>query len=486
MFNHLFTNQLYAFEQELLQHVQEDKEKELRILFALSDLLPESSENNNCRDYIQTSLQYLKHHYGLSKSAWLALLMLNEKIPYFTEKLSCFDSFNYQDDYSYQSVRDRVKLNHICPVDSLPFIKNQRHYHIQKLFTLLSDLSAHFGLEGACKYIGLFGFEFDTRESCFSILRLRELNQQGYENLTSSTVHTFWNRFEGAYCLPPILRNLSWYYSYVHYQPDFKVNIRKLVSHFLDFIKVDTTEPMVFFFDVIYTYQKYTHYSFLSFDGLLDIQSQKIEHVDAEKINFLLQYFGDYKIYHQAFQKVTIELVRLISRYEHNFDKGLDKLTELTDYMYRSTDFKTKLIQEKDLSLTRLLQWSNQWHIKGESRGEFKPFSHHAIDLILKDYRFEQIKNNYELHEEGQKQSHCVYSYEKDCLEGKAIIVSMKDMLGKRVATLRFQKKTQKGLFEKNLWFLAEKRKRFNRNCTPEETLAAQCYFDEIKHQLKS
>lgn len=489
MLNHLFHNKMAFFQLELNQIANENKESELEILFALNDLFPESFSENT--DFVQSGLSYLKHHYGLSKAGWQVLLKLNSKIPDFTERLSKFETITlcgWGGIDKKEKLRNQISLNHSCPVGDLPFIQNLRPYNLQKIFSLISTLSANFGVDGTCRYIGLFISEFDTRESAFSINTLYDLHRAEHENLPTQRVNTFSGRLENIYRLPHVLKRLSWHYVYTNHNLYPNYDVKQSTIQLLNFLKIQTDEPMHFFFDLIYTYQKYTPHSFLSFDGIQDIQSQiqaqTIEADDQYFIDFLLTRFQNYQHYNESLSKVTIELVRLASQYEHNVDKGLDKLEILTDYLNRSEDFQTKLMQEKDFSLNKLLQWSNQWHVKGESRGELKEFENYQIDRDFQNYRFEQIKNTHELHEEGHKQSHCVYSYEKDCLKGETIIVSMKDVSGKRISTLRFQKSSRKALFKKTSWSFVENRKRFNHNCNSEEKQVAQEYFNQIKHHL--
>jgi hypothetical protein len=484
--HHYFTYnpELERFNQELNQAVNIQKEKEIDILFALNDILPENIAQD-C-DFVQSSLNYLKEYYGLSKGGWQVLLKLYEKIPDLKEQLSTLDNIYYFPDYydKYKFIRDKISLNHIGPIGNLPFYATGREYHLQKFFNLISLLSSHLGLDNTVKYIGLFLSQFDTGESVFSINRLYQLRKQGHENLTNSIVNFFAWRLEALHRIHPVLRRISWRYAYIQYKLDGSKNHRENIINLINYLKIDTDNPADFFFDWVHTYQKYTDKPFLSFNGLTDIQNQIIQDDEQHYTIRLLDYFHTYHKYNDSSQKVLIEMVKFISQYENNFEKGLDKLFVISDYLSRSNDFTEKLVNEDNFSLNRLLQWSNQWHVKGESRGEFKEFKDYNIDLNIDNYSFEQIKNNYELHEEGVKQSHCVYSYEKDCLENNAIIVSMKDSTGKRVSTLRFKKNTIKEFFKKTSWSFAENRKRFNRNCTVDEKAIAEQYFKQIKKNL--
>ena len=71
-------------------------------------------------------------------------------------------------------------------------------------------------------------------------------------------------------------------------------------------------------------------------------------------------------------------------------------------------------------------------------------------------------------------------------MEGQTIIVSMKDSKGNRVSTIRLQRqgKISKFFKRKQIWSLAENRKRFNKSCSVEEKAAAKLYFQQIQNKL--
>jgi len=72
---------LNNFNKAVTFHRDEIKEKELKIILALSDLLEEPNDYEE--NFINKSLKYLKENYALDKSVWKVLLKLYDEIPNF-------------------------------------------------------------------------------------------------------------------------------------------------------------------------------------------------------------------------------------------------------------------------------------------------------------------------------------------------------------------------------------------------------------------
>jgi hypothetical protein len=253
-------------------------------------------------------------------------------------------------------------------------------------------------------------------------------------------------------------------------------------------MNIPYTDALETFNNIISSYEKYTDKEFIRYQGLIDIKNQFISSEDQDNINYLLKELDKSEKYNEVQTQVFIELIKLTNRYNDNVLKGIDKREIISDYLGVTEDFIQKAATENDFSLHNLTTWSNEWHKKGESRGKKEELPIYNIDMTLDGYVFEQIKDSHKLHEEGKTQSHCVYLYKEKCITGKSIIISMKNNKGERVSTIRLAKENKviRFLREKEIWYLAENRKRFNKKCSKEEQEVAKKYVSLINDKISS
>lgn len=492
--------QLAEFNNLVKTKTESIQEKELKILYSLSDLL---EEQNLCElDFVNKSLEYLKDNYGLNKGVWKVLLNLYDQIPNFLDKLSKRVFTEFISTIHYNKIEE-YDLGYA--VDEYGHADNPRQYCMKKLFYLIRLLNKNFSIEQTCDYVGIFIKELDNKKCEYSMGRLHETGKNINNGGLYITIYDY-NRFAFMFfSMNSLYRTLKGlYYRYLElieniepYKKDLKKNkeifIRSLKRNFEE-IQISYDDPIEKFKSILSSYQKYTNEKFLNYKGLLEIKNKQIDKEDKENIGYLIQEFDKSERQNQVLEKVYIEITKYILSYKNKIEKGIEKREILHDYL-SSNHFKEKIFTENDFSINKILQWSNEWHVNGESRGEKELFVNYNINKTIDNYIFEQILDSHILHEEGRAQNHCVYSYKSRCVEGETIIVSMKDINLKRIATLRFQKETRfKKLIKfklfknesKSEWQFAENKKRFNKSCTHEEQGVANKYFLAIKEQLNT
>lgn len=483
---------LLDFNKIVQEKTESIEEKELKILYALSDLLEE--QNLYEENFVSKSLEYLKTNYGLNKSVWKVLLKQYDQIPDFLEKISTRVFTEFENSTHYHKIEE-YDLGYA--INELQYGNSPRQYCVQKLFYLIQVVNKHFTIDQTCDYLGLFIKELDNKKCGYSMSRLYELGQNLKEEGNPMFVYDY-NRFSYMFfSMNTLYRTLkSLYYRYLEFseniEPYKKVNI-KHKQNFVDGLKrnfkeinISYDDPIEKFKSIVNAYRKYTNEKFLNYKGLLEIKNKMIEKEDQENIGYLMQEFNKSERQNQVLEKSYIEITKHILSYKDNIEKGIEKREIIHDYL-SSPHYIEKMFTENDFSIDKILQWSNEWHIStiNMNRGEKEDFFNYNINKKIDNYIFEQIIDSHRLHEEGKSQNHCVYTYKSRCVEGKTIIVCMKDTNLKTIATLRFQKENKFNFFKKQSeWVFAENKKRFNKSCTLEEQEVANKYFLSIKNQL--
>jgi hypothetical protein len=484
---------LNNFNQIVNYHRDEIQEKELKIMLALSDLLEEPDEYEE--NFINKSLQYLKEKYALDKSVWKVLLKLHDEIPNFAETLSNWEEPGYIGYAGYiDSIYRLAPFNCEFPIKYYGLSENLRQYNLRKVFYFIGLLCKNFTIEKTSEYIGLFIKEFDTRKSPFSMNNLekmsKDLKEKGEENISTYNINMFFSQFNRQNNLYYTLRKLYYYYHEIKLLKKGSNinNIKTSLEWTFNRMNIPYTDALETFNNIISSYEKYTDKEFIRYQGLIDIKNQFISSEDQDNINYLLKELDKSEKYNEVQTQVFIELIKLTNRYNDNVLKGIDKREIISDYLGVTEDFIQKAATENDFSLHNLTTWSNEWHKKGESRGKKEELPIYNIDMTLDGYVFEQIKDSHKLHEEGKTQSHCVYIYKEKCITGKSIIISMKNNKGERVSTIRLAKENKviRFLREKEIWYLAENRKRFNKKCSKEEQEVAKKYVSLINDKISS
>lgn len=483
------TSLINNFNQELKIQIESIEEKELKILLALSDILVNPKEEEN--DFINKSLIYLKDNYALNKSVWKVLLKLHDEVPNFAENLSHWQEPEYVG-YSGKSRYSHFLITY--PIDNYGIGENLREYNLKKLFNFIGLLCKNFGIEEATAYIGLFFKEFDTQKSPYSINNLYELSkkliaEEKDERISWYSVNFFCEKFYLTNTIYYTLRKLHYMYIDQKFGKKlYKDYIPRSLEFVFEHMEIPYTSSLDTFKSIINSYKKYTFEEFITYKGLMEIKNKKILCEDSKNISYLLKELEKSQKYNDTQNQLCISLIKLVKKYEHDVIKGIDKRDILNDYIGRSTDYLKKVDDGEEINLKNLLAWSNNWHEKGESKGEKKEFKVYNINKKIGNYIFEQIIDNHQLHEEGKSQSHCVYSYQNDCLKQTTIIVSMKDTKGKRLSTIRLKKRKNIvfSLRKKTIWELVENRKKFNKACSIEEKRVAKEYFELIKNKLSN
>lgn len=457
-------NQHIAFEFNNIENV------ELKIILALSDLLegPKEYEEN----FINNSLAYLKEHYLLTKSVWKVLLKLNEELPHFIDELSIGEmGFGMEN-------------------------KSHRQYGIKEFFKLINLLYQNFTMEETINYIGLFIRGFDTKKHVFSIENLRNHSQylksiKSEDSINDNEITYFRHRFFKHNQTTEIMKNTSQAYL-LYLEPITEKNEMCLkycldnISSLLMCAPKDSVNSLI----KIYTaYRKYTNEKFITSKGLIEIKNKKIEEKDNIIITRLLLELDNMMIYNSMQEKITICLLKLLNSYKNNIKQGMNKLNDIKDCIgkRKNIEILKQLYVENKLNLKNLLTLNNSWEQADVIRGKNIKYKDYDIDLQIGNYYFYQIKDSHQLHEEGQCQSHCVYTYDKDCIDENAIIISMQDKQSNRVSTIRLKKENKALMFfkQKKIWSLAENRRRYNKNCSIEEKKVVNTYFKNIKDNLR-
>jgi hypothetical protein len=481
------------FNEQVTAQLSEIEHKELKIILALSDLLEEP--NHYEENFINNSLAYLKQNYGLTKSAWKVLLNLYDEIPDFINKLSTWENLTYIDYNGGDTLNFYHELMYTISIGKYKLHNSNREYNLTKLFSLISLLCENFTIEDSTAYVGLFIKEFDNKKSPFSINNLythsEYLENNNIEDrITNMEVNLFIHLLSLHDNLYPTLKSLS--QVYLDYTDSKRSKNKTFINNCLETLfnrmEIPYTDLLTTFTHIVDTYKKYTKENFITYKGLLELRKQTIEKTDHPIINLLLSQLDKSATYNLIQQQTTIEFVKLIHTYKDNVIRGLEKRNDLYDYVTNIHNMAAiqELCLNNKLNLKTLLTLTNNWEKQGESRGEKKQFKNYNIDLAIGTYKFYQIKDNHQLHEEGKAQSHCVYTYNKRCLEDNTIIVSMKDQTGNRISTIRLSTEGTISKFfkRKKIWYLAENRKRFNRSCSDQEKAAAHAYFQQIKERL--
>lgn len=489
------THLLDIFNAQVALEFNQIENIELKIILALGDLLEEPNEHEE--NFINKSLGYLKEHYYLTKSVWKVLLKLEQEVPNFIDKLSKWENLTY---IHYNGMDILNGFNETCyqiGFDDYKLFNSNREFNIFKLFKLINLMCQHFTIEQVTNYVGLFVKDFDNKKSSFSPnnlynqslhLKTIEADDRIYNNSINFFINTF-----------SLLDNINFNLKSLHFAGlDLKYdrfkNTNKFVMNCLNnsFLRMNITHinSLEKYQTIMNTYHKYTNEEFISAKGLLEVRNKPI--IDDEQKTFALLF----KLLDKSHNlnlikyKTTICLLKLISSYENNVIKGLEKLTDLNDYVINLNNIVDieYLLLENRLDLKNLLALSHNWEKQGISRGEKIVYKDYGIDCNIGDYKFEQIKNSHDLHEEGKTQSHCVYHYNQQCEKEKSIIISMKDLNSNRISTIRLAKENIVKIFfkrkNKNIWYLAENRKRFNNSCNIDEKIAANKYFAIIKDKL--
>lgn len=475
-------NSLNLFKEELVSREKEINEKELKIILSLSDLLDFPQKNEN--DFIKESLIFLKENHRLTKSVWHGLLKLNDLVPDFTHKLSCW---NTQLESSFESRDYLIKV--YIPIEKCGLAVSKRVQNINKLFHLIDILVKNFGLDIACDSIGLLVPLFDTQRSPFSINNLNKIKNTSDTEINYGQIYLLENYYFYWYTIPMPLKSLTYFYQDKDKNKSYRnLALEKSLKRNLDDIGLPTDNILETFNKVVSTYKKYTQEDFISYNGLIEIKTREIAKEDKEIITALLKNFDEPEFSSLAYQKIIVEFIRLTNKYNNDVLKGIEKRSFLIDYVTRSQDIKVRLKNQSDFRLNDLLTWSNKWHMTGDSRGEKIEFKKHDINLTHKGYIFEQLTNSHQLHEEGVMQSHCVYSYTKDCESGQYVIVSMKGLKGKNISTVCFEKREKSSLFfsrkKSSIWTIQQNRKKLNKSCSPEEQAIVEDYFNLIESRL--
>lgn len=482
---------LNNFNQIIDYHIEEIQEKELKIILALSDLLEEPDEYEE--NFINKSLQYLKENYALDKSVWKVLLKLYDETPNFAEILSDWEEPGFVGYDSYLNSTYRLAFFRVgYPIKQYDLGLHIREYNIRKVFYFIGLLCKQFTIEDVSKYVGLFIKEFDIKKSPFSMNNLyqlsKDLKEKGEDNISLYNMNMLASQFNYQNNLYYTLRKLYYYYHEIkELKKGQNINfLRNNLELTFGRMNVPYTDALETFNSIVFSYNKYTNEEFISYKGLIEIRNKTIDKEDQDNINYLLQEFDKSEKYNEVQSQVFIELIKLVNRYSDDVLKGIDKRQIIGDYLGQSEDFIQKAATENDFSLNHLTAWSNEWHKKGESRGKKEEFPIQDIDMTLDGYMFEQIKDSYKLHEEGKTQSHCVYSYKGRCMTGESIIICMKNSKGERVSTIRLAKENKVIRFfkKKETWYLAENRKRFNKQCSKEEHEIAKRYVGLIKDRI--
>lgn len=485
------------FNQQVVIESNKIENIELKIILALSDLLniPKEYDSN----FINNSLLYLKEHYYLSNSVWKVLLKLNEKVPDFIHTLS---NWNDVDAISYVG-KNLLRFNDMyykIGFNENRFYNSNREYNISKLFKLIHLMCQHFSIEDSTAYVGLFIKEFDTKQSVFSICNLSIQSEylksikspDRINNISINFFRYMFTNLDTIYFDLKILHILGEEIINLKMKkiPTIFNNHFRWLSSIFKKIGIPYTNPLENFNDLMCVYNKYTKEESINYKGLLEIRNQSIEAKDHEVLTLLFKELDKSADYNILTSNITICFLKLIHSYQNNVLQGLQKLHDLHDYTrnLENNPSMQALYHEQKFNLKNLLELSHKWEKKDVYRSEKVVYRNYNIDCNIGNYQFEQIKDSHELHEEGQTQSHCVYTYNNACINQETIIISMKDQKFNKISTIQLTKESKKfKLFtrkSKNIWYLVENRKRFNKDCNTEEKVAANEYFEIIKHKL--
>lgn len=477
--NH-FTNNfnLVQFENFMLEQHNIIEEKEIHILFALSDLLPESFSEN---DFTRNSLIYLETNFNLTKGVWKVLLQLYDKVPYFVDILS-----HWKLDIPFYHSED-TWLHTRTPCDNLPYYFDNRKKSIQELFSFLNELVPHLSSAEICDLIPLISDKFDYPDSSFYSKKIKEYST----NVPRFKNYIFRYFMYQTNTLNYRLKNLSDKINYPQkrYIPKDKVVYYNELSNRLQRIDIKTSNPQETISTILDIVKKYTNHPFPSYLGFEELKKVSVLESEYHIVQSILKAYDESYHINKANNKLYVYFLKLIYSYKDNLSTGCDKIGDLYDYTGMSNDFYVKAKENPNFKLKDLLTWSNHWHLYGEhiqpfagKREEFKKFN---VNHSLSGYDFIQITNNHDLYLEGKSQQHCVFTYNKSCLNNDTIIVSMKDQNQKTVSTLRFKIVYKKWFFRKNkpshLKFM-ENRKKLNKPCSEHEKLIAEQYFKIIEN----
>lgn len=483
---------LSQFHQQVQNEIDSIENTELSIIFALNDLLdePDTYEAN----FINKSLEYLKNNYGLNKSVWKVLLKLNSKIENFCDILSEWKEPMY---IGYSSSSEFDCFTYAYPVGEHRLGDNKREHNIKKLFVLISVLCEKFGVEEASQYVGLFISELDIKESTFSInnlyLTANKLRKENSDdNISIYDVNFFAHQFSLHSTIYNSLRGLHFnYIDYINKRKNINQEyLNKNLEERFTKLGIASVNPIETLITIVATYKKYTRHPFITYQGLVELKNKTLNLEDEYLLQPLLKEFEKSEKMNLARFITTIEMIRFMKPFENQIIRGLEKRQDLRDYT-GSEHYIEKIFSSSNINLKNILEWSNEWHLTPESlpvvlRNK-KQFYVYDIDKKIGDYIFTQVKDSYQLYQEGKSQKHCVYTYSKECENGECIIISMTNLTHQKVSTIRLQKGGKISSFIKNKtrWNLVENRRKCNKSCNEDEKKAANQYFESIKEKLQ-
>lgn len=469
---------LKSFQDNLLSQSHIIEEKEVHILFALSDLLPEQSNND---DYIKNSLSFLKTNFNLTKGVWKVLLKLYDKIPNFTIILS---DWGKETPFTTSlRLTKEMWMHTFIPHPNLPFYFEHRKNSIQSLFLIIDSLLSHISTEEICEIMPLISKSFDYKQSPFYTKNLINNNITKHQ---IKILDSFFPKFGLYYTLKNISDNF--YYPFNRSTPkNYNAYINNLILR-LGKLDIESTPFNAKEIQslTIETYNKYTQYPYPAYQGFEEIKKTIVNEDDKFIIDILLKTYEKSFQTSQAHFQAYIYLMKIFCQNKNAFNK----FDQITDYLYMSNDYYLKFEKNPNYKIKDLFTWCNYWHNNGEHLqdfiGEKKEFKNFDINHQIEDYNFVQITNNYDLYLEGKNQKHCVFNYKEACLKD-TIIVSMRDKEGNITSTLRFQSYPQKSfLFIKNKTKieLVENRKKMNKECSVYEKQIAKQYFNLIRDKV--
>ena len=117
----------------------------------------------------------------------------------------------------------------------------------------------------------------------------------------------------------------------------------------------------------------------------------------------------------------------------------IELIGEIMDYISHLHFTENKGINWKQKKVPNLVKESSDWHrdwgitksLRQRKNNRFKSSSFADLKITQMDseYIVKQIKSSRELYVEGKKLSHCVYSYERNCLNNTCVIFSLRKII---------------------------------------------------------
>ena len=117
----------------------------------------------------------------------------------------------------------------------------------------------------------------------------------------------------------------------------------------------------------------------------------------------------------------------------------IELIGEIMDYISHLHFTENKGINWKQKKVQNLVKESSDWHrevgmhefLRQRKNNRFKSssFADMKITQMDSEYIIKQVRSSRELYAEGKKLNHCVYSYERNCLNNSCVIFSLRKLI---------------------------------------------------------